>query len=199
VSWLRSPAWHAADYLALDLETTGLDAATASVLSVGTVPIRGGTIRWGERWYSLVRPPRPEEVLNGSLRVHEILPDELAGAPALEEVVPEIERRLAGAVLVVHFRHLDVPLLERCFARCGRRWPKPGVVDTVDLLARHDRRRRLLELEPHATPTQLAEARRALGLPAHREHHALYDALATAELMLLLRFRVGAQRLRDLL
>jgi DNA polymerase III subunit epsilon len=41
-------------------------------------------------------------------------------------------------------------------------------------------------------------ARRELGLPEYPRHHALTDALAAAELFLVLRGKLGARTLRDL-
>ena len=53
---------------------------------------------------------------------------------------------------------------------------------------------------PHPPPvrTGLSDAREAFGLPAHSQHEALGDALATAELFLLLRQGLGMCRLREL-
>jgi DNA polymerase-3 subunit epsilon len=198
MAWFRSPGWRETVFWALDLEASGLDPRSASVLSVGMVPIRDGVVRWGQRWYSLAQPATSERAATDAVRVHEILPDELTGSPPMADLVPEIERRIREGVLLVHWRHLDVPLLRRCFREAGVPWPRPRVVDTTDLLARLDRRRRLLEPEPRPTPTQLAAARRALDLPAHTEHHALYDALATAELFLLLRARLRLDRVGQL-
>ena len=44
----------------------------------------------------------------------------------------------------------------------------------------------------------LARARRTLGLPDHPAHDALSDALATAELFLVLRKELDAKVLREL-
>jgi DNA polymerase-3 subunit epsilon len=44
----------------------------------------------------------------------------------------------------------------------------------------------------------LTAARHALGLPEYPAHDALTDAIATAELFLVLRHRLGARKLRDL-
>jgi DNA polymerase-3 subunit epsilon len=44
----------------------------------------------------------------------------------------------------------------------------------------------------------LTEARRAHGLPDYEAHDALVDAVATAELFLVLRQVIGAKTLRDL-
>ncbi|MEM8964737.1 MAG: 3'-5' exonuclease, partial [Acidobacteriota bacterium] len=81
--------------------------------------------------------------------------------------------------------------LRRAFRAVDLVWPKPKILDTADLLGRLDRQRRLVETQPTTTPTQLGQARAFLGLPPHDEHHALHDALATAELWLALRARLG--------
>lgn len=198
MGWFRSPRWTDVVFWALDLETSGLDARTAEVLSIGMVPIRRGTIRWGERWYTLVQPPAADDAATEAVHVHELLPDELDGAPTLEALIPAIAERLAEGALLVHWRKLDVAVLRRIFRDGGRSWPRPPIVDTADLIGVLDRRRRVMEPEPEPTPTQLSAARRAFGLPPHEEHHALYDALATAELFLALRERLGLQRLRQL-
>jgi len=196
--WFRAEPWQETTIWSLDLETTGLDPKSAQVLSVGMVPIRSGTIRWGEHWYSLVRPETLDQATTDAIRVHEILPDELAEAPPVVEIVPQIAERLRDAVLLVHWRALDVAVLRREFASARLGWSRPQVVDTADLLARLDRRRRLIEPHAEALPTQLRAAREALGLPPHIEHHALHDALATAELFLALVARMKLKTLRQL-
>ena len=50
----RRQPWDEVTYMALDLETTGLDPHRDRILSVGMVPLSGGLIRWGDRRYTLV-------------------------------------------------------------------------------------------------------------------------------------------------
>ena len=191
----RRERWTDTVFQALDLEATGLDPRRAEILSIGLVPIRGGVIRWGERWYRPLRPPASVDAGTEAIKVHGLLPGELETAPPVAEVLPELARRLEGAVLVVHWGRFDLPLLRRAFERAQRPWPRTRIVDTADLLGRLDRRRRLIEPSPRPIPTQLAAARAFLGLPPHSQHHALYDALATAELLLALRARLGLEHL----
>jgi len=195
----RRRPWRAERYLALDLETTGLRPAVDEIVSVGMVPIRGDAIRWGEHLYTFVRGSGRRTIHAAALGVHQILPGEADEGPGLEQVVDEVSRRLAGAVLIVHHAAIDVRFLQRAFARCGRRWPRPPVIDTVRLLGRLEQR--LIRLEPYPAPVPrgLAEARLRLGLPEHRAHHALADALATAELFLALASRLGVRRVGQLL
>ena len=194
----RRRPWRSETYLALDLETTGLHPAGDDIVSVGMVPVRNGVIRWGESRYTVVRGGE-RAIQPAALGVHQILPTEARAGPDLERIVAEVNRALTGAVLLVHHAAIDVRFLQRAFVRFGTRWPRPPVVDTVRLLAKLDRRLARLEPYPAPVPRGLEEARRRLGLPDHRAHHALADALATAALFLALRSRLGAERLGQLL
>ncbi|HSM92773.1 MAG TPA: 3'-5' exonuclease [Anaeromyxobacteraceae bacterium] len=197
---LPSPDWDRVTYWALDLETGGLEPRRDPILAVGMVPIREGTIRIGEAWQTLVRPAPGTPIAPESIRAHQLVRRELDQAPPIAEVLPEIEARLRDAVLLVHHRAVDVAFLRRAFARCGREWPRPTQVDTATLLRRiasRDRRRRP-ELPDDLHALNLSRARLERGLPPHAEHDPLADALATAELFLVLREVLGARTLVDL-
>ena len=183
----RRTPWEAPVLWALDLETSGLDPKRGEILAVGMVPIREGTIRYGERWESLVRPEAPERVSTAGIEAHHLLPGELATAPPLGAVLPEIDRRLREGVLLLHHAPLDLGYLRRAYRACPLPWPRPRVVDTLDLVLAREHRRQRFHPHPEPPATALPEARRALGLPPHEAHDALGDALATAELFLALR------------
>lgn len=200
MSLFSSPPWDRVVYWALDLETGGLDPRTGAVLAVGMVPVREGTIRLGESYVSLVRPEDGREIDPDSVRAHQLVWGEVREAPPLADVLPEIDRRLREGVLLVHHRALDVAFLKGAFARAGLRWPKPPIVDTVDLLLKVAHRKRFRSPElPAAVPTlNLSKVRRSYGLPEYQAHDALTDALAAAELFLVLRNVLHAKTLRDL-
>jgi len=192
--------WDEAVYWALDLETGGLDSRADPILAVGMVPIRAGTIRLGEAYQTLVRPPSEMRIDPGSVRAHQIVPAELLGAPPLAEVLPEVDRRLREGVLVVHHRAIDVAFLKRGHERVGQRWPAPRVIDTVDLLVRAAKRARFAS--PHVPDDlpalKLPVARAAHGLPEYQAHDALTDAVSAAELFLVLRAKLAVRTLREL-
>jgi DNA polymerase-3 subunit epsilon len=198
-SFLRSPRWEDVVFWSLDLETSGLSPGSDRILSVALLPVRGGTIRYGERYASLVRPPDPASLSTEGLRAHHILPRDLESAPPIEAVLPEVDRRLREGVLLVHYAPLDLAFLREAYGRHGLAWPKPRAVDTVELLVRLHQRQHRFRPHPPQVRTSLAEARAALGLPPHRSHDALADALATAELFLVLRSRLDLCTLRALL
>jgi DNA polymerase III subunit epsilon len=198
-SWFaKGSRWDEVVIWALDLETTGLRPDTDDIISIGMVPIRGGVIRYGERWHQLVRPAGGREMPTDGIRAHHILPAELDAAPAIGDVLPEVDARLREGALLVHYANLDLRILRRDFKRHGRPWPKPRVIDTVDLVLRwHDRRQQWTP-HPPPPPTALREARAALRLPEYPSHDALSDALATAELFLALREHLGLATLRNI-
>lgn len=197
-SWWQSPRWDEVTYWALDLETSGLSPADDCIIAVGMVPIREGRIRYGERLTSLVRPPAGVPLSTEGIGIHHLMPGDLAGAPAFEDLAPAIGRRLAEGPLVVHHAPLDIGFLKVAWRQLGASWPAPIVIDTQALLLRwHHRKHRFTPHPPRAL-SGLADARSTLGLPAHREHDALSDALATAELLLALRERLGVTTLRGL-
>lgn len=195
----RSPRWDAVAYWALDLETSGLRPRSDEIIAVAALPIRGGVIRYGERFDTLVRPVDLAAVPTDGLRAHHILPQELEDAPPLATVLRELDARLGSAVLLLHFAPLDLGFLRRAYRRTGITWTRPRVIDTVRLLVTHARRTQRFVPHPLAPPTELSAARAAFGLPPHRAHQALADALATAELFLVLRARLGARTVRDLM
>jgi DNA polymerase III subunit epsilon len=200
VLWL-SPPWDEVVYWSLDLETGGLDPKKDAILAVGMVPIRAGGIRLGETFSTLVRPYGGDQIDPGSIQAHQLVPGEVATAPALDDALGEIASRLSeGAALLVHHAALDVAFLRRAFKRAGRRWPAPVVVDTVALLLKAAKRARFVNPDaPEGEPElNLATVRKRLGLPDYGQHDAPTDAIAAAELFLVLRRQLNARTLRDL-
>jgi DNA polymerase-3 subunit epsilon len=199
VFW-RSPPWSDVTYWSLDLETGGLDARRDPILAIGMVPVREGTIRLSEAFETLVRPATADLIKPTSVQAHQLVPSDVLHAPPLSSALDEVDRRLgAGAVLLVHQAALDVRFLRRAYFITGRRWRRPRVVDTVDLLVRVAKQERFIDPDAqHRQPSfNLSEARRRFGLPSYAAHHALTDAIATAELFLVLRKQLGARTLRD--
>jgi DNA polymerase-3 subunit epsilon len=197
VMFKRSPRWDTVAYVALDLETTGLDPRRDRVLAIGMVPITGGVVRVGDAWRTLVRPPDPSAIPLAAMQAHHIVPEDLGGAPPMEQVLPQVLDRLRGAVVVVHHAPIDVAFLRAACRRAGVAWPAVPVVDTVRLLWKRAHRRRFVAAAPADPVLDLAGARRACGLPPYPRHDPIVDAIATAELFLVLRHALGARRLAE--
>jgi DNA polymerase-3 subunit epsilon len=196
-----SPAWTSVVFWSLDIETGGLDPRRDPIISVGMLPIRDGIIRLGEAYQSLVQPEEGRQIRPETVQAHQLMSGEVRRAPPHGDVLQEVEHRLREGALLVHYQAIDVQFLKRAFDRLGRRWPKPPVVDTAELILKLDRKTRFLRpADAPADPpsTNLTEARRRHGLPDYQAHDALTDAIATAELFLVLRQQLHAKTLRDL-
>jgi DNA polymerase III subunit epsilon len=181
--------WRQASYTVLDLETTGLDPASDAIVAAGGLRVLGGRVAAATAFRLLARPDR--QVPAEAIRVHGLLPGELAAAPPLAEQLATLLDRTVGDVLVVHVAEVDHAFLD---AAMRRLWGCPlnaTVLDTARMAAALHRRLRLAR--PPGRPAasgRLAELARAHGLPVHPEHDPLHDALTTAQLFLALATRL---------
>lgn len=174
-----------APMMALDLETTGLDPRRSEIVSIGMVPFSLSRIRVAERRYWLVRPSRSLDAR--SVTFHRITDTDLEGAPPIEEVLADILGAMAGYLPVVHYRHIERAFLD---AATRKAWQEPlsfPVIDTMSLEARIHRQSWLARLRRWSgrapRSIRLHDSRTRYGLPHYHGHHALNDALATAELL----------------
>lgn len=174
--------------VALDLETTGLDPVRDGIVSIGLVPFTLERIRTSQARHWLVKPR--VDLVEASVALHGITHSALADAPDLDTVLAELLALLAGQVAVVHCSAVERGFLNGALQRrLGEDLHFP-VIDTLALQARvlpSDKRPWLQRLwrGPAPRPSlRLAACREAHGLPRYALHHALTDALATAELLL---------------
>ena len=99
-------------FVSIDVETANPNMA--SICQIGLSVFREGEIV--ERWSSLVDPNDYFDPINVS--VHGIDAAKIAGAPTFRGVTQELQRRLAGNVVVAH-TGFDRTALVRAFAACG--------------------------------------------------------------------------------
>lgn len=182
----RTP-WREAPYCVVDLELTGLDPRLDEIISFAAVPIEDGLIPAGRCLYGLVCPTRvPSEA---SVLIHGIRTVDLAEAPPLTEALRPLLAAMAGRILVAHSAGVERAFLSAALRRVGARLRAP-ILDTALLGAllsaeRGKQSQRLLALEPLAA---------SLGLPSQRPHHALGDALTTAQVFLALASHLAEMR-----
>ncbi|WP_409523949.1 3'-5' exonuclease [Nitrincola sp. MINF-07-Sa-05] len=172
-------------FVALDFETTGLDSAKHGIISIGLVPFSLQRIRCSEAQHWLINPRKHLE--EESIIVHGITHSDISNAPDLDSILADLLDALAGRIVVVHYRQIERPFLDTALkARLGEGIEFP-VVDTLELEARLHRNRQAIFIDkllrrPH-TSIRLADSRTRYHLPYYQQHHALTDALATAELL----------------
>jgi DNA polymerase-3 subunit epsilon len=183
--------------MALDLETTGLDPASDSILSIGMVTIDNMAVRLDTAWHQLVRIYHA--IPEASAVIHGITDDQAVGGLPLEQVLPELLTRLAGKVILVHHAAIEQRFLDQaCHTLYGSGFLAP-LIDT-EVLARRQLERRHQPFRP--LDLRLFNLRTRYGLPRYPAHNALSDALGTAELFLAISagLHPGQQcRLKDVL
>src|SRR5256884_1811948 len=163
------------EYVALDLETTGLDPARDRVIEIGAVAFTPGRIT--STLEQLVDPGRavPDMVL----RLTGIKQGELRGAAGPEVALGGLAEFVRGRQPVGHGARLDVDFLEAA----GLWDPSQQILDTLDIA-----RILLPTAASHSLPLLSTE----MGFIQPRPHRALDDADATRQLLLRLREEAAA-------
>jgi DNA polymerase-3 subunit epsilon len=171
------------DFVALDIETTGLDAQKDDIVSIGLVPFDHQRIYLAQAKHWVVSSRR---LTSESVVIHGITHTDVAEAPALDMVVAELMANLQGKQVVVHYRYMEREFFRTAIAEILQKNFLFPVIDTLELEARYLRRKQSLVgrfLQKQLPSLRLLYARERYHLPAYENHNALVDALATAELL----------------
>jgi DNA polymerase-3 subunit epsilon len=172
--------------VALDFETTGLNLRRDTIISFGAVPVRGGQVLMREAVYGEVAPGAP--LSPESIRVHHLRPADLKGAPGLGAARFALAAMLDRRYLLAWVAEIEIGFLARIF-HMPRLFVRQRTVDVARLLVAFDR----AEGRTPSRHLALGAACERFGVPLESTHHALDDAVMTAELFLVL-----ATKLSDL-
>lgn len=167
-------------YVAIDVETTGLEAGVDEIIEIAAVKFRTGEVI--ETFDTLVQP-RHSLPLNSS-RLTGITAEMLADAPRFSEVAPRFAAFLKNYPLVGHNVRFDINMLQAQ----GMRLPQPAF-DTFELATL---------LMPRTPAYRLSALAETLGIVHDEAHRALSDADVTRQVFLHLLRRIDALSLNDL-
>jgi DNA polymerase III epsilon subunit family exonuclease len=160
----------------LDTETTGLHVAAGDrLLSLAAVRVDGGVVRSDDTFDALINPGRA--IPASSIAFHGITDEVVATAPPAEEVVAQFAAYAADSVLVGHQLAFDLGFLQPVAAAAGISL-EPLALDTMLLSA-------VLDPDPEARHG-LDYVCQRFGVEVVGRHTALGDALATAELLVVM-------------
>lgn len=189
-------SWRDVSFASVDVETTGLDPARDAIVSFGVVPVEAGRARLDAAVYREARPH--VELSRRSVTIHGIRPVDLDKAPSLSDVVEEMRQALRGRVILAWTAWVEAHFLAQALDGRPRRWERK-IIDVRRLVSWLDalegRGRGQVDGE------ELADTAARFGVPVEDAHHALWDALMTAELFLVVATRLeamGRGRLRSL-
>jgi DNA polymerase III subunit epsilon len=163
------------EFIALDLETTGLTARTDRIVEIGAIRFldTGHEI---SRYQSLVNPERPMPA--SAYAIHGLSDKHLADARVAREVLPEFLEFLGNpgtSVLLAHHAWFDAGFLGCELSRAGMESPGHFLVDTLALA-----RRRLPQLRSHRLDFLTVH----FGLDPEGSHRAVGDSRRVKEIWL---------------
>jgi DNA polymerase III epsilon subunit-like protein len=168
--------------LAIDCETTGLDARRDRIVSIAAIRIAEGLhVVETPVFDLLIDPDAP--IPATATAIHGIDAAALRGAPSFARVFDRIAAAIEDAVVVGHHVGFDLAMLAREAARAHLPWREPPSLDTAAMLGG----------VIHATPhLDLLDALARLGVhSASRRHTAAGDAHMAAELFVALARRLA--------
>ena len=157
------------EYVAFDLETTGLSSVNDRIIEIGAVVMRGKEEI--ERFQTFVDPERTLE--RKIVDLTGISDDMLRGAPKIEEVLPKFIEFVGDRVLVAHNADFDTGFIR---AECERQGI-PYTFTSADTLILSQ------NLMPQLGKFKLDIVANALSLPEFNHHRAADDAVICGMIM----------------
>ena len=159
----------AEEYVAFDLETTGLSARTDTIIEIGAVRMKDGQEL--DRFQTFVDPQRPLD--RKITELTGITDAMLKGAPTIEEILPQFLEFVGGRTLVAHNADFDTGFIREACRKQGLSYDLTSA-DTL-ILAQN--------LMPQLGKHKLDVVANALSLPEFAHHRAADDAVTCGLIM----------------
>ncbi|MDO5153298.1 MAG: PolC-type DNA polymerase III [Eubacteriales bacterium] len=157
------------EFVAFDLETTGLSSRRDRIIEIGAVILKNGQEL--DRFQTFVDPERPLE--RKIVELTGITDDMLKGAPRIEEVLPKFLDFIGDRVLVAHNSDFDTGFIRAECVRLGYEYNFTAA-DTLILSQ---------NLLTHLNKFKLDIVSNALSLPDFNHHRAGDDAMTCGLIM----------------
>ncbi len=172
----RAARWRDVRWCAVDLELTGLDPRHDHIIAIGAAPIENGRVVLGQCRYTLVNTDRRSHP--GAVLLHKLRVPDIAQAPALDDALEMLLETWRDCVPVFHAAAVEQAFLGPALKRRGVRLPPAADTEAIGRLWLSGHRG---ELPGRISLEALADG---LGQRAEPVHHALGDALTTAQVFI---------------
>jgi len=193
--WPGNPAQRTplalARMVVVDLETTGLRANRDRLISIGAVTVRGYSLILEESFERILRQESPSDADN--ILIHRIGAHQQLGGVDPAAALRDFQHFVGDSPLIAYRAPFDAQVLRREFVMTLGQSPHWPFVDLAVSL-------QILWPETRANTLDAWAERFRLQIP--NRHHAVADALATAQLLLIALSRMeelGWHTLEDLL
>jgi DNA polymerase III epsilon subunit family exonuclease len=166
--------WEERHYVALDVETTGLNAELGNIVEIALVRFffdEEGALSEEDRFSALINPGVSIPVQ--ASRIHGITGADVANAPLFRDMAQKIAETCGQRVIVGHNVLFDVGFLEKEFERAGIGAEFQECADTFGMAKL---------AFPSMLSYNLGKLAFAIGLQSDAQHRALGDALTCMRL-----------------
>ena len=154
------------DYVAFDLETTGLDPRWDDIIEIGAVKVRNG--QPADRYEQLINPGRP--IPSIITEITGINDDMVKDAPALADILPGFLEWIGDDILLGHNVNFDINFLYDNAEELGEKPVDNDFIDTLRL-ARY--------LYPEERHNRLRDLIARFDIAETQQHRALADVEQT--------------------
>ncbi|MTD37167.1 3'-5' exonuclease [Erwinia sp. CPCC 100877] len=173
--------------LVFDFETSGLNAEQDRIVSMGWVEVHQGIIALESARHLLLQASSDTD--RPAVALHHIVPEMQQRGVSEATAFDQLWSAMAGKALVVHGAVMEREFICQ-YLRRGALPELPLIwLDTLKIEQAFPTSR-----ERGPVSWRLSDLRRRYRLPEYPAHHALSDAIATAELFLAQRFRLFRQQ-----
>jgi len=173
--------------VAIDTETTGLDARKARIVEIAAVRVNGLEVEGVAAVQQLLNPNIP--IPESASHIHGLTERDLEVAPRFNVIGTALQDLFDEAVVIGHNIGYDLAVLDREYAVAGLAWTMPRFLD-VRALARL--------AHPDLANYGLETLCEWLGVDISRRHRALPDALGAAQVFVRLVPLLRARGIRTL-
>ena len=165
------------EWVSLDCETTGLNARSDEIISIGAVRIVGNRIMSSERLELFVRPERG--VSRDSVRIHRLRERDVADGLPIAEAMKRLMHFIGSRPLVGYYLEFDIAMLNRAiWPILGQGLPQPQI--EVSGLYYYYKFKQLSSYQQQGNVTidlRFDTLMKDLDLPVREAHDALNDAV----------------------
>ena len=165
------------EYIAIDLETTGLNVQTDAMISIGLVAMHGTDVDLSTAWHQVIKTE--QALTEESIVIHQLTHDAVAEGAPLKEALEKLLSILSGKVLLAHHANIEFSFINKA---CLDEFGTPFLIPVVDTQVIAKRKLERGNKVVTGNELRLFNLREQYNLPRYQAHNALSDALAAGEL-----------------
>ncbi|MGB5445698.1 MAG: exonuclease domain-containing protein [Psychromonas sp.] len=175
----KNTPFRALSFLVVDFETTGLEADTSDILSMGWIEISNMQVDCASQRHFYIN--NDKYINHETAVINHIVPQMVHHGVNLAEAIDILLDHAKDKILVVHGKVIEKNFLD-CYAQKNLQLPELPLIwiDTMNIEGW-----RTMNMEAKIDQdTRLSSVRKRYNLPQYSAHNALIDSIATAELLL---------------